>query len=104
MNDKNDLIFQLKEENRILRGKLEEVNKTTPILIYDKNPTIWEFIKKTLLTKYFLVAGIYYFFLKSIISSFFTVFVWKICKLEVGVSNLKSAFFLILSKLFSSSR
>jgi hypothetical protein len=40
MSDKNDLIFQLKEENRILRGKLEEINKKITILVYDKNPTI----------------------------------------------------------------
>lgn len=102
MNNKNDLVSQLKEENKILKAKLEEINKTTPILVYDKNLTTWEFVKKMLFTKYFFVTGIYYFFLSSIISFFFTVFVWKICKLEVGVSNLKSGFFLLLSRFFSS--
>ena len=103
MNNKIDSVSQLKAENKILKAKLEEINKATPVLIYDKNATVWEFAKKVLFTKYFLTTGIYYFFLKSIISFFFTVFVWKICKLEVGVSNLKSAFFLLLSKLFSKS-
>ncbi|WNE41922.1 MAG: hypothetical protein AD073_000257 [Mycoplasmataceae bacterium] len=103
MNNKIDSVSQLKAENKILKVKLEEINKTTPVLIYDKNATVWEFAKKVLFTKYFLITSIYYFFLKAVISSFFTVFIWEYCKLEVGVSNLKSAFFLLLSKLFSKS-
>ncbi|WNE41271.1 MAG: hypothetical protein AM1032_000011 [Mycoplasmataceae bacterium] len=99
MNNK-DLVSKLKEENKFLREQLEEINKTTPILIYDKNPTVWEFAKKELFTKYYLVNGIYYFFLKSIITFFFTVFIWKICKLNAGVDSLKSIFFLFLSNFF----
>lgn len=94
-----DIVSKLTEENKFLRGKLEELNKTIPILIYDKNPTIWEFAKKELFTKYYLVNGIYYFFLKSIITFFFTVFIWKICKLNMGINNLKSMLLLILSKI-----
>lgn len=98
MANKNDLVFQLKEENKFLRGQLEELNKTIPILIYDKNPTIWEFMKKELLTKYSLTKGIYYFFQKWAISFFFGVFIWKICKLNIGFGNFKSFVFSIFFK------
>jgi len=40
MNNKIDSVSQLKAENKILKAKLEEINKATPVLIYDKNATV----------------------------------------------------------------
>ena len=64
MNKNKKLIL----ENKILKARLEELNKTIPILIYDKNPSVWEFAKKELFTKYSLTKSIYYHFNKKIIS------------------------------------
>jgi len=36
MNKNKKLIL----ENKILKARLEELNKTIPILIYDKNPSV----------------------------------------------------------------
>jgi hypothetical protein len=39
-------------ENKILRERVEELIKTIPILIYDKNPSIKEYLNKEFGNRY----------------------------------------------------